>query len=126
VRLSELSIQRPVLATVMSLLIAVAGAVSFFALPVREYPDVDYPLVSVSTLYLGASPETVESTIIEPLERVLNGIEGVRSIDSSSAFGAGSINLEFGPGGRSCARRGRTAGRSCGSTWRAPTTPPST
>ncbi len=94
-RLSELSIERPVLATVMSLLIVVAGASAFFALPVRELPDVDNPLVSVSTSYPGASPETVEATIVEPLERVLNGIEGIRSIESSSAFGVGSIDVEF-------------------------------
>jgi len=95
VRLSDLSIQRPVLATVMSLLIVVAGAVSFFALPVREYPDVDNPLVSVTTVYPGASPETVEATITEPLERVMNGIEGIRSIVSRSEFGVSGIDLEF-------------------------------
>jgi len=95
VTLSELSIRRPVLASVMSLLIAVAGGAAFLALPVRELPDVDSPLVSISTSYLGASPETVEATITEPLERVLNGIEGIRSIDSMSAFGASYINVEF-------------------------------
>ena len=94
-RLSDLSIQRPVLASVMSLLIVVCGGVAFFALPVRELPDVDRPLVSVSTAYLGASPETVEASITEPLEQVLNGIEGIRSIDSQSAFGSSSINVEF-------------------------------
>jgi multidrug efflux pump len=95
VTLSGLSIQRPVLASVMSLLIVVAGAAAFLALPVRELPDVDNPLVSITTVYLGASPETVEATITEPLERVLNGIEGIRSIDSSSAFGMSAINVEF-------------------------------
>jgi multidrug efflux pump len=94
-RISDLSIERPVLATVMSLLILVAGGAAFFALPVRELPDVDRPLVSVSTTYLGASPETIEATITEPLEEVLNGIEGIRNIDSQSAFGASSINVEF-------------------------------
>jgi len=95
VRLSDLSIQRPVLASVFSLLIVVVGGVAFLALPVRELPDVDRPLVSVSTTYLGASPETVEATITEPLERVLNGVEGIRSIDSQSAFGTSAINVEF-------------------------------
>ena len=94
-RISELSIRRPVLATVMSLLIIVAGTASFFALPVREYPDVDNPLVSISTVYLGASPETVEASVTEPIERVLNGIEGIRSIESTSAFGVSAINVEF-------------------------------
>ena len=94
-KLSDLSIERPVLATVMSLLIVVMGSVAFFTLPVRELPDVDRPLVSVSTVYSGASPETVEATITEPLERVLNGIEGIRNIDSQSSFGGSSINVEF-------------------------------
>jgi multidrug efflux pump len=79
----------------MSLIIVVAGVAAFFALPVRELPDVDNPLVSISTVYLGASPETVEASITEPLERVLNGIEGIRSIDSTSAFGVSAINVEF-------------------------------
>ncbi|MDH5306952.1 MAG: efflux RND transporter permease subunit, partial [Myxococcales bacterium] len=60
-RLSDLSIDRPVLASVMSLMIIVAGLVAVFALSVREYPDVDSPVVSVLTLYPGASPETVEA-----------------------------------------------------------------
>ncbi len=97
-RLSELSIERPVLATVMSLLILLAGAASFFALPVRELPDVDNPVVSITTTYFGASPETIEATITEPLERVLNGIEGIRSIDSQSAFGMSAISVEFDAG----------------------------
>ena len=93
--LSELSIRRPVLATVMNLLVIVAGVASWLALPVRELPDVDNPQVSVVTVYSGASPETIEATIIEPLEQVLNGIEAIRSIESVSAFGVGSITLEF-------------------------------
>ena len=93
--LSELSIRRPVLATVMNLLIVVAGVASWLALPVRELPDVDNPLVSVSTFYAGASPETVEATITTPLEEGLNGIEAIRSIESTSAFSASSITLEF-------------------------------
>ncbi len=94
-RLSELSIERPVLATVMSLLIMVAGVVGWMALPVREYPDVDSPVVSVTTPYPGASPATVEATVTEPLEQVLNGIEGIRSISSTSAFGQSGISVEF-------------------------------
>jgi multidrug efflux pump len=93
--LSELSIRRPVLATVMNLLIIVAGIASWLTLPVRELPDVDNPLVSVSTTYAGASPETVEATITQPLEESLNGIEAIRSIESNSGFGVSSITLEF-------------------------------
>jgi multidrug efflux pump len=95
VTLSELSIKRPVLATVMNLLIVVAGIACWLTLPVRELPDVDNPLVSVSTVYAGASPETVEATLTQPLEEVLNGIEAIRSIESTSAFGLSSITLEF-------------------------------
>jgi multidrug efflux pump len=95
VRISEVSIERPVLAAVMSLLIVVSGAVAFFMLPVREYPDVDPPQVSVRTVYPGASPETVETTVTEPLEQVLNGIEGIRTIESTSGFGMSMIGVEF-------------------------------
>jgi multidrug efflux pump len=95
VTLSELSIRRPVLATVMNLLIIVAGFASWLALSVRELPDVDNPLVSVSTAYAGASPETVEATITQPIEEVLNGIEAIRSIESTSGFGMSSITIEF-------------------------------
>jgi multidrug efflux pump len=95
VRLSDLSIDRPVLASVMSLLIMVAGVVGVFSLPVREYPDVDTPIVSVSTVYPGASPETIEATVTEPLEQVLNGIEGIRTVRSVSSFGQSSIDVEF-------------------------------
>ena len=93
--LSELSIRRPVLATVMNLLIIVAGIACWLVLPVRELPDVDNPLVSVSTVYAGASPETVEATLTQPLEEQLNGIEAIRSIESTSGFGVSSISLEF-------------------------------
>jgi multidrug efflux pump len=95
VRLSDISIERPVFATVMSLLILVAGAAAFFSLPIRELPDVDSPVVSITTLYVGASPETVEASVTQPLEEVLNGIEGIRNIDSLSAFGVSSINVHF-------------------------------
>ena len=57
--LSDVSIRRPVFATVMNILVVVAGVVSYLALPVREYPDIDYPAVNVSTIYFGASPETI-------------------------------------------------------------------
>lgn len=94
-RLSEVSIRRPVFATVINLLIIVAGVVAYFLLPVREYPDVDFPVININTLYFGASPETIEATITEPIEQRLNGIEDVRSISSTSSFGSSSINIEF-------------------------------
>jgi multidrug efflux pump len=94
-RISEISIERPVFATVLSLLILVAGGAAFFSLPIRELPDVDTPVVSITTVYVGASPETVEASITEPLEDVLNGIDGIRNIDSLSAFGVSTINVHF-------------------------------
>jgi len=95
VRISDVAVERPVFAAVPSLLILVAGATSFGVLPVREYPDVDRPVVSVRTILPGASPETVEATVTEPLEEVMNGIEGIRSIESTSSFGQSSIDIEF-------------------------------
>jgi len=96
--LSDLSIGRPVLATVLSLLIVVAGASAYLALPVRELPDVDKPVVSISTAYMGASPETVEATVTEPIEAELNGLEGIETITSTSYYGLSSINVEFAAG----------------------------
>ncbi len=93
--LSDLCITRPVLATVMSLLIVLAGIAAFLSIPVREYPDVDNPVVSITTVYVGASPATVESTITEPLEQSLNGVEGIRNITSISGFSRSSITVEF-------------------------------
>ena len=93
--LSDLCISRPVFATVMSLLIVLAGITAFNALPVREYPDVDNPVVSVSTTYVGANAQTVESSVTEPLEQAFNGVEGIRTITSISAFGGSSVDIEF-------------------------------
>jgi len=98
VRLSDVSIGRPVLAAVLNLLIVLVGLAAYQRLPVREYPDVDPPVVSVSTVYVGASPETVEATVTEPIEQRLNGIEGIRDISSTSAFGGSTITIEFLPG----------------------------
>ena len=95
--ISDTSIKRPVLACVLNILIIISGIVAYRTLPVREYPDVETPVVSVSTAYIGASPETIESTITQPMEEVLNGIEGIRSISSISATGVSTINIEFVP-----------------------------
>jgi multidrug efflux pump len=82
----------------MSLLIVVAGISAFRVLPVRELPDVDKPVVSIATAYLGASPETVEATITEPIEAEMNGLEGIETITSTSYFGLSMINVEFAAG----------------------------
>lgn len=93
--ISDTSIKRPVLATVISLLILLAGLTSLKNLPVREYPDVENPIVSITTVYTGASPNTIEDTITQPIEEALNGLRSVRTIKSISAFGQSTVNIEF-------------------------------
>src|SRR5258706_8563960 len=93
--LPELSIKRPVLATVMSLLIVLIGVISFLRLTVREYPKIDTPVVSVRTVYKGASPQVIESQVTQPLEDSISGIEGVKSIKSVSREEVSQITVEF-------------------------------
>jgi multidrug efflux pump len=97
VRLPELCIRRPVLATVMSLMIVLIGAISFSRLSVREYPKIDTPVVSVRTVYKGASPQVMESQITQPLEDSIAGIEGVRTVKSVSREEVSQITVEFVP-----------------------------
>lgn len=94
-KLSEVSIRRPVLATVMSLTIVLFGIISFFRLPVREYPDIDPPIVSITTFYRGASPSVVETEITDVLEEQLTTLEAVKSITSSSREQGSVITVEF-------------------------------
>jgi hydrophobe/amphiphile efflux-1 (HAE1) family protein len=93
--ISELSLKRPVLATVMSLFIILFGVIGYTFLGVREYPAIDPPVISVSTSYVGASADIIESQITEPLEKVINGIPGIRTITSSSSVGFSNISVEF-------------------------------
>ncbi len=93
--LPELCIKRPVLATVMSLAIMLIGVISFLRLPVREYPNIDAPIVSVRTVYPGASAEIMESQVTQPLEDSLAGIEGIRTIKSVSREEVSQITVEF-------------------------------
>lgn len=93
--LSSLSIRRPVLASVLSIIIVLFGAISFFYLGVREYPSVDPPIVTVSTNYIGANADVIESQITEPLEESVNGIAGIRTLTSVSREGRSTITVEF-------------------------------
>jgi multidrug efflux pump len=93
--LSDLSVKRPVLASVINLLLIVFGMVAFAKLPLREYPDVDPPVVSIETIYPGAAASVVETRITEVLEERLAGIEGIKSIASSSLDGRSTISIEF-------------------------------
>jgi len=93
--LPELSIRRPVLATVMSLVIVLLGVISFLRLSVREYPKIDTPVVSVRTVYTGAGAQVIESQVTQPLEDSLSGIEGIRTIRSVSREEVSQITVEF-------------------------------
>ena len=93
--LSDLSIRRPIICVVASILIVLAGLLRFSTLPVREYPNVDSPTVSVTTTYPGASAEVVETKITEPLEKEISSIEGIRLVRSSSSEQSSSIAVEF-------------------------------
>lgn len=93
--ISELSIRRPILATVMNLFIIIFGVIGFTFLGVREYPAIDPPIVTVTTTYTGANADIIESRITEPLEKAINGIPGIRAITSSSSVGRSSITVEF-------------------------------
>jgi HAE1 family hydrophobic/amphiphilic exporter-1/multidrug efflux pump len=93
--ISELSLKRPVLATVMNLTLVLFGIVGYSFLAVRDYPAIDPPVISVSTSYTGANADIIESQITEPLEKQVNGIPGIKSITSSSQLGSSQITIEF-------------------------------
>ena len=93
--ISSLSIQRPVLATVISIVLVLFGIIGFTFLGVREYPSVDPPVVTVTTNYVGANADVIESQITEPLEESINGIAGIRSLTSVSSDGRSTITVEF-------------------------------
>ncbi|MBK9356892.1 MAG: efflux RND transporter permease subunit [Bacteroidales bacterium] len=93
--ISELSIKRPILATVMNLFLILFGIIGYTFLGVREYPAIDPPVITVSTSYTGANADIIESQITEPLEKSINGIPGIRTITSTSAVGRSNINVEF-------------------------------
>ena len=93
--ISELSIRRPVLSTVMTLIILLFGLIGYNTLGVREYPSVDNPIISVSCSYPGANADVIENQITEPLEQNINGIPGIRSLTSVSSQGSSRITVEF-------------------------------
>ena len=94
-QVSDLFIRRPVFAVVVSLLLIVGGLAALMNLPVREYPQVDRPVVSVSTVYRGASNEVIESRVTEIVEGAVAGIEGIRQITSQSQNDRSSVSIEF-------------------------------
>ena len=93
--ISELSIRRPVLATVLTIIILLFGLIGYNTLGVREYPSVDNPIISVTCSYAGANADVIENQITEPLEQNINGIPGIRSLSSISQQGQSRITVEF-------------------------------
>ena len=93
--ISELSIRRPVLATVLTIIILLFGLIGYTTLGVREYPSVDNPIISVTCSYSGANADVIENQITEPLEQNINGIPGIRSLSSVSQQGQSRITVEF-------------------------------
>ncbi|MCB9030788.1 MAG: efflux RND transporter permease subunit, partial [Deltaproteobacteria bacterium] len=93
--ISDVSVKRPVFATVISLLLIIFGYVSFTRLSLREYPDIDPPVVSVEVRYPGASANIVESRITEIIEERVSGIEGIQFIESKSVDGESTVSIEF-------------------------------
>ena len=93
--ISEISIRRPVLSTVMMLVVILFGVIGYTFLGVREYPSVDQPIISVSASYPGANAEVIMNQITEPLEQNINGIPGIRSLSSTSSQGQSRITVEF-------------------------------
>ncbi|MBK5936196.1 efflux RND transporter permease subunit [Halorhodospira halophila] len=93
--LSDIAIRRPVLATVASVLIVVLGIASLAQLPVREYPDIDPPVVSIETRYTGAAPAVIDTEITELIESAVSSVDGIRSMTSESRDGRGETDIEF-------------------------------
>ncbi|WP_282166855.1 efflux RND transporter permease subunit [Shewanella japonica] len=93
--LTDISVKRPVLASVISILIIILGLVSFEKLPLREYPNIDPPVVSIDTRYRGASATVVESRITQLIEDRISGVEGIKHVSSTSRDGRSSVTLEF-------------------------------
>ena len=93
--LASLSIRRPVLATVMSIVIVIFGIIGFFSLGVREFPSVDPPVITVSTSYTGANADIIETQITEPIEEAVNGIQGIKTLTSVSRDGRSTVTVEF-------------------------------
>ncbi|MEO6253003.1 MAG: efflux RND transporter permease subunit [Ferruginibacter sp.] len=93
--ISELSLRRPVMAVVLSIIIILFGVIGFKFLGIRDYPAIDPPNISVRTSYPGANSDIIESQITEPLEKAINGIAGIKNITSSSSQGNSNINVEF-------------------------------
>jgi multidrug efflux pump subunit AcrB len=93
--LSDISVKRPVMATVFAIAIVIFGVVAFTSLGVREYPSVDPPIITVRADYTGANAQIMESQITEPLEEAINRVDGIKTLSSISSTGRSTIRVEF-------------------------------
>ena len=93
--LSDVSIKRPVFATMLMVLLIVLGVVSYRRLPIDEYPDVTYQTISVNASYRGASPQVMEREVARPIEEALNTIQGVKEVNSSASEGSANVRVTF-------------------------------
>ncbi|MGJ8661512.1 MAG: efflux RND transporter permease subunit, partial [Bacteroidota bacterium] len=93
--IASISINRPVLATVMSIIVLIFGFIGFSYLGIREFPSVDPPIITVTTNYTGANPDVIESQITEPLEESINGVAGIQTMSSISSDGRSTVTVEF-------------------------------
>jgi HAE1 family hydrophobic/amphiphilic exporter-1/multidrug efflux pump len=96
--ISEFSLKRPVFATVLNIIIVLFGIIGYTYLSVREYPAIDPPTITINTNYAGANADIIESQVTEPIEKVINGIPGIKTITSSSSVGRSNITVEFNVG----------------------------
>src|ERR1051325_3342955 len=93
--LSDVSIKRPVFATMMMLALVVLGVISYKRLAIDEYPDVTYPVISVNTSYPGASPDVMMRQVSKPMEEALNTVQGIKEINSTSSQGSSNVRVTF-------------------------------
>ncbi len=93
--ITDISIKRPVFATVISLLLVTFGIIAYLRLPLREYPDIDTPVITIRTAYVGASASVVEAKVTQIMEGSVSGLEGLKTIESSSEDGQSEVSLEF-------------------------------
>ena len=93
--ISDHSVRRPVFATVVSALLVILGLAALSSLPVRQYPDIELPVVSIEISYRGASADVIESQVTEPLEESVNGVAGIRTLTSTSREGRSTVQVEF-------------------------------
>lgn len=93
--LADLCIRRPVFATMMNLLLVVLGLVSFFGLGIDQFPNIELPIVTVTTTLRGASPEEMETSVTKPLEEIINTVQGIDEMTSVTREGVSSINIQF-------------------------------